>query len=250
MPATIQLMGGLGNQLFQVAFADLLSKYVHVALRVDPISSVKHSAQPYLSTIMKQWEHLQTVNVSRHMIEEVNMIPQNWLNIVSSYPDIFLVGYFQNFQYVTHEFISKLQFSTSVLEQFPDIQNTVFLHIRGGDYVDHPMHDVKLDSYYQKALALFPNGTKFSVFTNDKQYALSRPYLKDIEYSFVDSGNEVDDLYLMSKCKGGICANSTFSWWGAFINPNRQLILPSKWWNDENWYSKGLYFNGCTIVEV
>ena len=243
-------MGGLGNQLFQIAFADLLSKRANVKLHIDQNLSFKHSSQQYLETVCKHWQSLQTTRPAGHVIEEVLMRPQNWLHDISRYPDIFLVGYFQNFQYVTHEFISKLHFSTSVLERFPDIQNTVFLHIRGGDYVDHPMHDVKLDSYYQKAIKLFPKGTKFSVFTNDKEYGLTRPYLKDIEYSFVDSDNEVDDLYLMTQCKGGICANSTFSWWGAFINPNRQLILPSKWWNDENWYSKGLYFNGCTIVEV
>jgi hypothetical protein len=126
----------------------------------------------------------------------------------------------------------------------------VFLHIRGGDYVNHPNHDLKLDKYYERAIQVFPEGTAFSVFTNDKEYALSRPYLRDISYSFVESGNEVDDLYLMTQCKGGICANSTFSWWGAYLNTSRTLVLPSKWWNDEAWYSKGLYFNGCTIVEV
>ena len=243
-------MGGLGNQLFQIAFADLLSKRINVKLHVDQNLSFKHSSQSYLNTLCKHWQSLQTTHLRGHVIEEVSMRPRNWLQDISTYPETFLVGYFQNFQYVTAEFITKIQFSTSVLERFPEIRNTVFLHIRGGDYVDHPMHDVKLDTYYQRAIQLFPRGTKFSVFTNDKVYALTRSYLKDIDYSFVESGNEVDDLYLMTQCKGGICANSTFSWWGAFINSNRQIVLPSKWWNDESWYSNGLYFNGCIIVEV
>jgi hypothetical protein len=243
-------MGGMGNQLFQVAFADLLSNHVQVALRVDPISSVRHSVQPYLSTLMKQWRHLQTTNVPRYVFEEVNLRPQNWLSIVSSYPDAFLVGYFQNFQYVTPEFISKLQLPTHVLQEFPHVRDTIFLHIRGSDYVDHPIHDVKLDYYYQRAIDLFPVDTKFSIFTNDKKYASSRPFLKGIDYTFIESEDEVDALYLMTQCKGGICANSTFSWWGAYLNTNRKLILPSKWFNDPSYYTDGLYFNGCTIVEV
>lgn len=249
MPTTIHLMGGLGNQLFQIAFADLMSKHTTTRLRVDVHSSFKHSSRRYLDTLCRAWHHLQTSDIRGHVIEEVCMRPQNWIHAISLYDETFLVGYFQNFQYVTPEFISRLQFSTD-LTQYPDIQNTVFIHIRGGDFVGHPVHDVHLDAYYSTAISLFPSGTKFSIFTNDKAYALSRPYLKDIEHSFVDTENEVDALYLMAQCSGGICANSTFSWWGAYINPKRLLTLPSKWLNDTSIWTQGLYFKGCTIIEV
>jgi len=54
----------------------------------------------------------------------------------------------------------------------------------------------------------------------------------------------------MSKCKGGICANSSFSWWGARLNPNRSIILPSKWFNDSRLYTDGYYFPEATIIDV
>jgi glycosyl transferase family 25 len=54
----------------------------------------------------------------------------------------------------------------------------------------------------------------------------------------------------MSQCQGGICPNSSFSWWGARLNPNRKLILPSKWFNDSNFYTNGYYFPEATIVDV
>ena len=250
MTTTIHLMGGLGNQLFQIAFADLLSQHTKIELYVDKHSAFKHSSQEYLRTLCRHWQYLQTTQPRGHVIEEVCMRPRNWLRDISLYPESFVVGYFQNFQYISPEFTSKLQFPTHILDQFPDIQNTVFLHIRGGDYINHHVHDVKLDNYYQKGIEVFPTGTKFSVFTNDKEYTLSKSYLKHIEYSIIETENEVDALYLMTQCKAGICANSTFSWWGAYLNPNRTLILPSKWLNDKNIWTDGLYFKECTIVEV
>ena len=252
MKLTVQLMGGLGNQLFQAAFADSLSKSGYdVKLYVDS-QSFKHSSQIYLTTVLQHWHNCQIFKVpSSVVLNEVNLSSKNWIDeIDSTNVDKNIIGYFQDFQYVTSCFISKLQFSPNILMRYPTIQNTVFLHIRGGDYVNHHLHDVNLDNYYKKAISLFPKGTEFSVFTNDREYALTKSYLKDIHYTFIESENEVDDLYLMSKCKGGICANSSFSWWGAYLNSSRQLVLPSKWINGENTYKNGYYFPGCISVDV
>jgi hypothetical protein len=88
---------------------------------------------------------------------------------------------------------------------------------------------------------------KFSVFTNDKAYALQHEFLKDIDHEFVDA-NELESLVLMSECRAGICANSSFSWWGAYLNPNRPICLPSKWFNDPNMNITGYYFPGVVII--
>jgi hypothetical protein len=61
----------------------------------------------------------------------------------------------------------------------------------------------------------------------------------------------VTSLALMASCtEGGICANSTFSWWGAYLNPKRTLILPNKWFNSTSFYSQGYYFPGVQICPV
>ena len=85
----------------------------------------------------------------------------------------------------------------------------------------------------------------FVIFTNDIPYA--RGFLPDTE---IIEESEVDSLYLMSKSKGVICANSSFSWWGAYLNLDRPIFLPSVWFNDKRMNTSGYYFKGSTIVEV
>jgi hypothetical protein len=91
--------------------------------------------------------------------------------------------------------------------------------------------------------------THFSVFTNDRGYCEKQEYLKDLDYEIIDE-NELDTLYLMTQCKAGITANSSFSWWGAYLNPNRPLCIPSKWFNDVEYFIGGYFFPGCYVHPV
>jgi hypothetical protein len=163
--------------------------------------------------------------------------------------NVVLYGYFQNWKYIPDNFCERLSFDPSVLRKFPIHKKAAFLHIRGGDYKNHWLHDVGLDSYYERAIQMFPKGTHFYVFTNDIEYAKTKSFLNSISYSFVFE-NEVDSLYLMSQCgMGGVCANSSYSWWGAYLNPNRKIVMPSKWYTDSR-YSDGYYFNGVTKLDI
>ena len=68
--------------------------------------------------------------------------------------------------------------------------------------------------------------------------------LKQVNYTFIKE-DEITTLAMMANCiRGGICANSSFSWWGAFLNPNRTIVMPDKWFNDPNLRSDGYYFPG------
>ena len=240
---TIELQGGLGNQLFQLAFLDYICQtndsqpFLYQDTRITTHSNVN-----YLDRICSEWKHLYKQLPIDHIIEERNPY------IVKSGLNTKFIGYFQNYKFILSSFISKLNFNTNILSKYPNIQNNIFIHIRGGDYLhpDHSwLHNTTTDTYYQNAISLFPNA-KFVVFTNDIQYVKSKPFLNN--YPIIEE-NEIDSLFLMSKCAGGICANSTFSWWGAYLNRNRQLILPSKWFNDSS-DTSGYYFESCTIVEV
>jgi hypothetical protein len=90
---------------------------------------------------------------------------------------------------------------------------------------------------------------KFTVFTNDRNYCASQKYLDDIRYTIVDE-NELDTLYLMTQCKAGITANSSFSWWGAYLNRDRPICMPSKWFNNPAMHIEGYFFPGCFIHQV
>ena len=159
-----------------------------------------------------------------------------------------MVGYFQNYKYidpVKDEFLKMLSFNISVLSKYPNLQNSIFLHIRGGDYLIYDVHNVNLSNYYSKCLEQCTD--PIVVFTNDANYA--NKILSGKQYTIINE-SDIDSLYLMSQCKGGICANSSFSWWGAYLNTNRKLFLPSKWYNDPSMNISGYYFNGCTIIDV
>ena len=240
---TLELMGGLGNQLFQLAFLDYISQLTNSQPFLYQYGHITHHSNVnYLDTIFSEWKHL----YKQLPIHEV--IRENEPYIVKSGLNAKFIGYFQNYKYILPNFISKLTFDNSILLNYPDICNSIFIHIRGGDYLDSNyswLHNTTTDTYYQNAVSLFPNAN-FVVFTNDIEYVKTKPFLND--YPTI-SENEVDSLLLMSKCAGGICANSTFSWWGAYLNPTRQLILPSKWFNDSS-DTSGYYFQGCTIVDV
>jgi hypothetical protein len=244
------LMGGLGNWLFQVAAAimfagkDVILSQVHCARS-------PHSPIDYFSTIFKKFPH----GIVNLLLTKVEEPPK--LHPFASPPSMrmhtLLFGYFQNWKTVPAGFRDMLDFENpSLLTKYPGIADSCFLHVRGGDYVGHWLHDVGLGKrYYPSAIQSMKDAgiTRFSVFTNDRDYCLSQGVLKDLDYEFIDE-NEIDSLYLMSQCKAGIMANSSFSWWGAYLNPNRPICIPSKWFNDAEYMIDGYFFPGCYVHSV
>lgn len=248
---TVDLIGGLGNQLFQLAFLLYASKITGRPNFLMNLSSprTQHSSQQYFETLLQKWKYLhcnKDVNIElkdNHRMEYVDWNTQ----INSTQGNIRLNGYFQRYQYVDlvrDDFISRLNFNDAILGKYPDISNKFFIHVRGGDYVNNPFHDINPKKYYATCIELCKN-EQFVIFTNDVSYANS--ILPNIP---IIQENEVDTLYLMSKAKGCICINSSFSWWGAYLNPNRPIFMPSKWYNDPHMDTRGYYFHGCKIINT
>ena len=119
----------------------------------------------------------------------------------------------------------------------------IALHIRRGDYVENPFYvDLVKTDYYDKALNYFP-GEKFLVFYRDRQGTndnQDREWVnewltsKGVKFELWEGQSEIDDLNAMASCKGHIMANSTFSIWAAFLNPNedKKIIAPSQYYAD------------------
>jgi hypothetical protein len=161
--------------------------------------------------------------------------------------NIYLDGFWQNYNYldpvrdkVLKEFNFKLpsNFSeNSFLKQIKNC-NSVSIHIRRGDYLDPKFSNLNVinsNEYYLKAINYIKEKVEsplFFIFTDDLDWA-RKEFVSD-DFVFVEGNANKDaylDMYLMGQCKHNIIANSTFSWWGAWLNTNplKIVIAPNFW---------------------
>lgn len=107
----------------------------------------------------------------------------------------------------------------------------VAIHVRRGDYVDNRFYvDLNRSFYYERAMEMFPNAS-FLVFSDDIEWCKKQPIFAKCNFS--EGRGPVEDMNLMASCVGHIIANSSFSWWGAYISPySRKVIAPKEWYSD------------------
>ena len=172
-------------------------------------------------------------------------------NIFKSSTNIYLDGYwqskkyFKNIENIIHkEFIlrEEFQIKNEDLKQNIVSSNSVSLHIRRGDYINNrktnEVHGLCSLYYYQKSLEIISkkqNDLKIFVFSDDIEWAKNN--LKtNFPTIFIENNKDCEDLILMSLCKHNIIANSSFSWWRAWLNqnPDKIVIAPKEWFNDPN----------------
>jgi len=153
-------------------------------------------------------------------------------------PDhVSLQGYFQTEKYFKHiedEIRSDFTFTDGILDpckvMIADVDNPIALHVRRGDYVknsaNHPPCSLE---YYQKGLDHFDSDRNVIVFSDDPEWCNEN--FTDDRFLISENTDNRVDLCLMSLCNDFIIANSTFSWWGAWLsaNKNKKVIAPVQW---------------------
>lgn len=191
---------------------------------------------------------------------------------------LYFSGYFQNLAFfenysrvICDDFILKKPLSPKNLlfkKKIQDIHNSCFLHVRRGDYLlkkNHMFVRLNID-YYQKAIQVLLEKIEkvhIFVFSNDTQYCRTVliPELKKIFKDLVvftlldhnDEGNAIEEMELMRSCCHGIIANSTFSWWSAYLidNPQKIIVSPSHFLNNDDVTSRLIpQDHHWTIVDV
>lgn len=106
----------------------------------------------------------------------------------------------------------------------------VAIHVRRGDYVNNPFYvDLMQTQYYSRAMDEFPNA-EFLVFSDDIEWCKNQTIFSGCEFS--EGKTEIEDLNLMAGCRGIIMANSSFSWWAAYLS-NAKVIAPKAWYADK-----------------
>ena len=151
-------------------------------------------------------------------------------------------GYYQSpkyFEHIKDEIKNDFKFSNEVesicnemFETVHDGNKIISLHIRRTDYVVNNNHPLQPIEYYQNALTFFDKTDRLIVFSDDPEWCQEQDIFAD-DNILISQGNDADvDLCLMTKCNYHIIANSSFSWWGAWLGDSEKIIAPSYWFAD------------------
>lgn len=237
------LTGGLGNRIFQVlaalGYAEKVGGRVcfHEKLwRDNPHDDPNH--------ILKLFP---TISFHPVIYNHVYVRDTIWPPPKHSNDIVILSGYFQQEQW----FPSTIPIT---LPSYPEYNLYPFLHIRRGDYLTLLHHYVPLEEYYKKALSFFPEDQPIVVFSDDMEWCkreLPNQY-PERKWIWAPSGSDYEILAMMASCKkGAICANSTFSWLGAFFGARKEAnpcYFPSQWFADNR--QTTIYPSWGTILPV
>lgn len=247
--------GGMGNMMFQLASIYSLSKQTGHTFGFDsiPLPPQKHSYIDYTSNIFRPW--MQYMLPIKHTVEytENNSYESilNDLRRIPTHEIVRMKGYYQNTLHIEphKDEIVKL-FDLPLQNKYYDTEDAYFLHVRRGDYVNNTYHEMDLSNYYKRAIEHIGRGVAY-VVSNDIAWCESWSMLNDIRYRIVNE-NEVNTLALMKQCQiGGIGVNSSFSWWGLYLNTNRpHLIIPDRWYPRNDYPHFNYSFDGAKIMPV
>lgn len=261
---SIKLMGGLGNQLFQIYTLMACSMEYnrnYIIEKKDHFPATFVIRGSYWDNIFLKLKN----NLTLNPINDFKLLREKsfeYNKIIPFNDNTMLSGYYQSYKYFdkyTNEIFNKLDLEShrvQVMEKFKnlidknlldkksiDFTNTVSIHFRFGDYVKLPdIHPVMNATYFINAMnqiIKINKDVEILYFCEESDIKLVLPIInkiqtnyKNIKITKVDSEmKDWEQLILMSLCKYNIIGNSSFSWWGAYLNsnPNKVVCYPDKW---------------------
>jgi len=237
---SIRLVGGIGNQLFQYCFAKSYSIKKKYHFTMDT-SLLRKNPRVYSLNYFKISEPLVQNNKWKIYDEEFPYFYNEALN--RDFCNKQICGFWQSEKYFKEnwDIISKnLTFKESVKYNFNLNRNkSVFIHFRRSDYLDENNSKFLCNNlnYYNRALEYimtYINDPILYIFSDDIQW-VKENFKNKCEKMFVSEllNNDILELKVMSDCKYAIIANSTFSWWGAYLG-NEKIVAAPAVWNTNN----------------
>ena len=261
---TCSLMGGLGNQLFQIfatiAYA-LENKTSFVFFYTDILGGDEGTKRnTYWNNFLSSLKKFTSESVSiTCMYREEGF---NYSKLKPYSDDLMLSGYFQSHKYFEEYYdpickLIKLQdIKAKIMSEYSHNYNEIVsMHFRLGDYKTLQDYHIILDyEYYEKALGFLLNKSLPHQGSNQERHILyfcEKQDNEDVENTinklkikfptcvFEKANDEIEDwkqMIIRSCCKDNIIANSTFSWWGAYFNDNtdKNICYPSQWFGYKN----------------
>lgn len=257
-----QLLGGLGNQLFIISnlYSLSLDRNKNYCITNYTNSCTKRKEETmWLNTIFKNIKKVETRPLEiKARYSEKGM---NYQYIPKTSKGLELYGYWQSPKYFNHNKKKIIQMFTNykkeILEDlykyFIFKKKTISIHVRRADYLKlQHAHVVQTETYYENSINKIceilnidklNNDYTFVIFSDDITWCKeSKIFQKLKNKHFMVTNCALYDLYLMSMCDHNIIANSTFSWWGAYLNENenKKVVAPKNWFNinymkEEKW---------------
>ncbi len=277
----VQLNGGMGNQLFQYAAGLSLSLYYDKPLKVDVSAFDKKNIDTKrslellnfnINPVLANFEELKVFlnqNLLQKLYSKMNQGYKNYVykephfhfdkNFFNTRQNVFLKGYWQSEKYfapykpaILKSFTVRDELINSVKPFIEELNSneTVALHVRRKDYlqpITMDFHGVLSADYYNAAIKRIKEqviNPVFVVFSDDINW-VKQNFNFNATVHFVDesiSSKSITDFYLISQCKHQVIANSSFSWWAAYLNPNpdKIVIAPQRWFNKAPYDTKDL----------
>ena len=261
----IKMIGGLGNQMFIYAFylqmrkrfpgtridlSDMRHYHAHNGYELDRVFGISDNEFCIAKPLKKVLEFLsfKVILERKQNLETMEAFTKDY-----AYPWLYFKGFYQSerfFKDVEAEVRQAFAFDMSkanaesgaLAKSIAQNPNAVSLHVRRGDYMDPKFYKrygtVCPLSYFQSAVEDMLNhvpGAHFYLFSDDVEWV--RQNIRLPRATVVDCNRGADswqDMMLMSLCKHNIICNSTFSWWGAWLNanPEKRVIAPARWMAD------------------
>ncbi len=260
---TVKIKGGLGNQMFCYAYAKAMqNRGFNVRIDLSLYESYNLHGGYQLDYFFSD---IETCIIKKNFIDKIfsffnleyNIIREEKHGFDSKYLNIndnkYVIGYFQSEKYFLNirdillkQFKPNFQISSyakTLQEKILNEQNSCSIHVRRGDYLNNKNQKIykTLNSkYYLNALSWIEKkhkNIKYFIFSDDIDWVKANLDFKNAFY--IENSNKRkphEDILLMSECNHNIIANSTFSWWGAWLNSNDDKIVlsPKDWFNDVN----------------
>ena len=224
-------MGGLGNYLFQIGAGLTLATKIGTEFNVyeRDIMTVHNHVDTYRKNILRNIQF--GMSPAEFVYNEGNDFTYR---PIPERDNIRLYGYFQSEKYLDRELLLKTFDMKSIAPNSSYLNhilsnNSVSIHVRRGNYLTLPNHHpVCSMDYYRKAMDVLGKDKNYFVFSDDLQWC--KENFRGDNFTFVEGLVDWYEMYLMSQCQHNIIANSTFSWWGAWLNQNENVVVsPSRW---------------------
>ncbi len=240
-------LGRMGNQLWQIA------------------ATVGYSRKYSQDYLLPNWEYARHFKYGFNqssILKPFAPFRENGFHYtaIPKYKNVDLYGYFQSIRYWEHcqREIRALFSPNEMLQQILNknilLPNTCAIHVRRTDYLQlndyHPSLPI---DYYQRAIE-FIKADSYVVFSDDIEWCKNEATFQGDNFTYINSGSDLLDFFMMRQCDRFIIANSSYSWWGSFLSTgsDKRIIAPKK----EQWFGQkynmnnvdDLYLNNWELI--